>query len=101
MTSDNDYYNSGDSMIDAIAISSPSGKMSKRARKAADRRWADKVFTPDVRAAMKPKVTQPTEVEILCRNIGQIEDLLTRGMSPKGYKKALSTWRTRLAELSK
>jgi hypothetical protein len=37
---------SADTMVDAIALSSPSGRMSKRARKAAEERLANALFGP-------------------------------------------------------
>lgn len=76
---------SPDSMSEAIALSSPSGRMSKRAREAANRRWLE-------RYGVKPHT--PTEEEI---DRGKITSLLSmadflrklasRGVGPRKHVK--------------
>ena len=64
-------------MSDAIALSSPSGRMSKRARESANRRWLEKY-------GVKPY--EPTEKE---KDLGRVTSLLSmaeflRGLASRG-----------------
>jgi hypothetical protein len=61
-------------MADAIALSSPSGRMSKRARTAAQSRLADALFGPDSGFAGFEHV--PTAEETRAGRIVQLERLL-------------------------
>lgn len=84
-------------MSDAIGLSSPNGRMSKRMQAKTSEQLRVALFGEK---GLHFEVEQPSEAEVLTRQIGNIEDLLSRGMKPKGYKKALATWKARLAELS-
>lgn len=55
----------GDTMVEAIALSSPSGRMSKRARAAAERRLSESLFGPGglTREQCMGPVRQPTKLE--------------------------------------
>ena len=74
-----------DTMSEAIALSSPSGRMSKRAHKAATERLSINLFGKDGLEPLKCK--QPTRKEYLLRNAQQLEDLARNGMKPRAYKK--------------
>lgn len=70
-------------MGDAIALSSPSGRMSKRARTAALKRLHDELFGPE---GLQPApVPQPSEREALLRQAGELRELAARGMKPRAY----------------
>lgn len=76
---------SPDSMSEAIALSSPSGRMSKRAREAANRQWLEKY-------GVKPHA--PTEEEIDRGKIASLlsmaeflRGLVARGMGPRKHAK--------------
>lgn len=66
-------------------LTSPSGKMSKRARKAAQERNRVILFGPN--GLSKPKCPQPTEKETLLRRAAELRELANRGMKPRAYKK--------------
>jgi hypothetical protein len=79
-------------MIDAIALSSPSGRMSKRARKAAEERLSIELFgTPKVTLAnLKgplPQQTQAQKRERLLQRAAELRELAGRGMHPRSYVK--------------
>lgn len=71
-----------DTMSEAIALSSPSGSMSKRARAAADARLSEKLFGP---GGMKPPglPAQPSEKERDLRTAAELRALAARGMGPR------------------
>jgi len=64
------------------SLLSPSGRMSKRAREAAMRREAERLFAG---IDLNPPVPQPTEAVRLRRAAAQLRDLAGRGMSTKKY----------------
>lgn len=68
------------------SLLSPSGKMSKRARKAAMEREAKRLFPPDG-VLFITKVKQPSEKEKLLRNAEMWRGLANRGMSSRKYNK--------------
>lgn len=74
---------SANTMSDAIALSSPSGRMSKRARAAAERKLAQDLFG----GYERPKPPQPSRREVLLRNAAMWRDLAARGMRPRKFKK--------------
>ena len=59
-----------DTMSDAIALSSPSGRMSNRARKAAHERLRLALFGPD--GLQSPTVVQPDERTVLLRQAAEL-----------------------------
>jgi len=74
-----------DTMSEAIALSSPNGKMSKRSRLAANQRAGSALFGPNGMPA--PQVKQPSEIESLRRNATELRDLASRGMKPRAHTK--------------
>ena len=74
-----------DTMSDAIAISSPSGRISKRALAAAQKKLSVDLFGPG--GLERPKCKQPTEKESLLRHAAQLRDLAARGMRPRVFIK--------------
>lgn len=78
---------------------SPSGRMSKAARKAAMAREAERLFPPgfwdDVRC-----VPQPTDKEYLLRNATQMRDLAERGIGPRKHMKEALRLEAEAAKLS-
>lgn len=72
-------------MSEAIALSSPSGRMSKRSRKLAEDRLRESLFGPN--GLPEPFVPQPSERERLLRQAAQLRDLASRGMKPRAYLK--------------
>lgn len=74
-----------DTMSDAIALSSPSGRMSKRARKAAERRLAEALFGAD--GLQQPQTPQPSEAERLRRHAARLRTLAAAGMSPRKFRR--------------
>ena len=73
-----------DTMVEAIALSSPSGRMSKRARKAADERLRLALFGPD---GLQRVAQQPSMAESLRRQAAQLQSLAAKGMKPRAYRK--------------
>jgi len=67
------------------SLLSPSGRMSKRARKAALKREHDRLFAGvgDLRGEDK----QPSEREKVERHIAELEDLAARGMSVRKFRR--------------
>lgn len=80
-----------DTMSDAIALSSPSGRMSKRARRAAEKLF-DKALFGDDSVSLKGErpVVDPAILEAgnLRRAAKDLRDLATRGMSKRKFTRA-------------
>ncbi len=74
-----------DTMSEAIALSSPAGKISKRAKATAEKRLAESLFGRG--GLQREQVKQPTEVERLERMATEAEGLAARGMRPRANKK--------------
>ncbi len=79
-----------DTMSDAIALSSPSGRMSKRARNAAARKLGEALFGPGgatreelMGSGPKP----PSEAEYLRQHAARLREFAARGMSPKRFRR--------------
>ncbi len=72
-----------DGMSDAIALSSPSGRMSKRARRDAERRLSLKLFGPN--GLQREPTPQPTKRERLLAQAKQLRELAERGMSVRKF----------------
>jgi hypothetical protein len=75
----NEPKRSADTMSEAIALSSPSGRMSKRARDAANKRLSLALFGPG--GLQRPAVPQPSEQERDLARATMLRDLANRGMS--------------------
>lgn len=65
------------------SILSPSGRISKRAEKAAKARATLELFGPNGLA--RPRAEQPTESESLLRQAAELRELAARGMHPRSY----------------
>lgn len=72
-----------DTMSDAIALSSPSGRMSERARTAATERLAKELFGE--RGLPAPKGPEESETDYLRRNAKQLRELADRGTKPQAH----------------
>lgn len=79
-----------DTMSDAIALSSPNGRMSKRARKAAEQRLATALFG-DGSCFRAPEPTEAEKIERkaqqLLQHAKRLRDLANRGMSVRKFTK--------------
>jgi hypothetical protein len=74
-----------DTMTEAIALTSPSGQMSARARAAAEERLRQSLFGKE---GLQPEaVAQPTEQVALLRQAQELRDLADRGMSPVKHRR--------------
>jgi hypothetical protein len=75
-----------DTMSLAIALSSPSGRMSKRARQAAEKRLAVALFGESglIPRALPP---QPSKKERLLQQAARLRDFAARGMSVRKFTK--------------
>lgn len=72
-------------MGEAIALSSPSGKMSKRARKAANQRLFVALFGDG--GCLKPQPLATSRKDILLRRAKELRELAARGMHVRSYPK--------------
>ena len=72
-------------MSEAIALSSPSGKMSKAARERANKRLSLALFGQN--GMPFPTSRIPLRKEVLLRQAAQLRELANRGMKPKAYLK--------------
>lgn len=74
-----------DTMSDAIALSSPSGRMSKRARQAAESRLHLALFGP---AGLQRDPPEPQRTPASLRSYAAtLRDLADRGMRPRVHRK--------------
>ncbi len=69
------------------SILSPSGHISKRAKKQYMDKFANELFGNGGRELLKPTCKQPTEKESLLRQAETLRDLAKRGMKPRAYLK--------------
>lgn len=73
-----------DTMVDAIAMSSPSGRMSKAQRKRNHDRLVKMLFGEEGLSALAPKLPpQPTDKERDLRHAKFLRELAARGMKPR------------------
>lgn len=86
-----------DTMSFAIALSSPNGRMSKRARAAAQAELGKALFGDYQPPKLPP---QPTEKERLIREAKQCRDLAARGMRPRAFIKQAEWCEKRAGELA-
>jgi hypothetical protein len=73
-----------DTMSEAIAISSPSGRMSKRARAAADKRLHDALFGTEPYDLRGTAAVEPQRDRLL-RQAATLRGLAARGMSARKF----------------
>ena len=71
-------------MSDAIAISSPSGRMSKRARAAAEKRLHDALFGPEGLQPPAPTVRTPAMIRQYATFLRGLADA---GMRPRAHRR--------------
>jgi hypothetical protein len=71
-----------DTFVDIIALTSPSGRMSKRALKAAQARLNKELFPGGL---APPSCPQPSNAEYLLRQAAELRALAARGMKPRAY----------------
>lgn len=74
-----------DTMSDAIALASPSGRMSRRAREAAENRLGKALFDGWTREDFTGRQQQPTADDIIRRQVKRLRDLAARGMSVRRF----------------
>lgn len=86
-----------DTMSDAIALSSPNGRMSKRAKIDAQKRLSRALFGDYVPPTLPP---QPSEIEKLQREAAQCRDLASRGMRPRAFIKQAEWCEQRIAAIA-
>ena len=86
-----------DTMSEAIAMSSPSGKTSKAAHARASKRLGESLFGPG--GLQGPVVQQPTEREYLVRLAKEARDLAARGMGPRTNLKRAKELEAKIAEI--
>lgn len=74
-----------DTMSDAMAMSSPSGRMSKRATKAAEQRLSRALFGP--LGLQRPTQQQASEIERDLRQAHELRKWATLGVQPRKHLK--------------
>lgn len=72
-----------DTMSDAIALSSPSGRMSKRARQAAEKKLFRDLFGDG--SCLQPQCPVVDKKTQMLRRAKQLRDLAARGMCTRKY----------------
>ena len=72
-----------DTMSDAIAMSSPSGRMSRRAKEAATKRLSVALFGEA--GLQREQTPQPSERDKLLSQAARLRELAERGMNTKRY----------------
>jgi len=87
-----------DTMSEAIALSSPNGRMSKRAHEAAMDRLGRALFGDGV-DNIRPRTPQPSERERLLRQAATLRDLAARGMSVRKFTREADGLEARAAQL--
>ena len=80
------------------SLLSPSGRMSKRARRRVLDRLGDKLFGPES-GFVEPEVPQPSEKEYLTRKAALLREMAARGMYPRKYKKEADRLEALAAEI--
>ncbi len=77
-----------DTMSEAIAVSSPSGRMSKRAKAAFDKRLHERLFGKNpTREDFTGKAKPDSKKDGLLRYAKTLRDLADRGMSTRKFNK--------------
>src|SRR4051812_20585895 len=74
-----------DTMSDAIALSSPNGRMSKRAKEEAVKRLGKALFGDG--SCFKNETAQPSARDRLLAQAARLRELAERGMSTKRFNK--------------
>lgn len=91
-----------DTMSEAIALSSPSGRMSKRAREAARKRLAEMLWGPGgaTREDICGTCPQPSKADALRAHAARLRDLASRGMSVRKYTREAERMEAEAARLA-
>lgn len=77
-----------DTMSDAIALSSPNGRISRRAKDAATRRLAVALFGENsTREDFTGTTPQPSERDRLLAHAARLRELAARGMCVRKYRR--------------
>ena len=86
-----------DTMSMAIEMTSPSGSISKRALKAAQKRLSLALWGEE--GLQAPTCPQPTEYERLMREAANLRDLASRGMHPRSFVKQAEKLESQASEI--
>lgn len=86
-----------DTMSEAISISSPNGRVSKRAREVAQNRLSVALFGPQ--GLQAPQVAPEGDKARLMRQAATLRDLAARGMSPRKFIKEAAALEARAGVL--
>ena len=86
-----------DTMSEAIALSSPSGRMSKRAKDLAVKRLGEALFGPG--GLQPPTCQQPNRVQYLEGRIHDCEAWIDLGFRPRLMKRNIARYREELRAL--
>jgi len=73
-----------DTLVEAIALSSPSGRMSRAAKERAQERLRRKLFGDGL---SYPQAKQPSKAKALRRRAAELRELASRGVKPRAYVK--------------
>lgn len=76
-----------DTMVEAIALSSPSGRMSKRAREAAVKRLGDALFGEGSGFELPPPPRTVPEAVLLREKAEWFRGLAAKGMRPRVHRR--------------
>jgi hypothetical protein len=87
-----------DTMSEAIALSSPNGRMSDRAKRAAQERLRVALFGPQ--GLQRGQCPQPTKAERLEGRIRTLRDLAARGMSKRAFTKEADALQAELDQIT-
>ena len=79
------------------SVLSPSGRVSKRARKAAQERMRRELFGDGL---PYPRCKQRTEAEMLMLQANRLRDLADRGMTPRAFRKEAAECEARAKQLT-
>ena len=90
-----------DSMVEAISQSSPSGRMSKRARKAAQERLRRELFGDGLPYPKAPEPTIEQRRELLLQRAAFLRHLADGGMRPRVHRREAAALEAEAAELGK
>ena len=92
-----------DTMSEAIAMSSPSGCMSKRAKAAAEKRFRKMLFGPEglpwPGSPDRLKHKQDSRCVVLLRRAWELRELAARGMCTRKYTKEAARLEAKAAKL--
>ena len=88
-----------DTMSDAIAMSSPSGRTSKRAKAAAIDRLGTALFGDPALRSGTGLPPQPSKIERLRATAARLRDLAARGLSPRKFEREAMKIDAQIAQL--